>query len=183
MKNNKEYSVHELRTQISLLSQGVVGSDGRGLDGHCRSHQQRLMQALLSVGPELQTCPPEALPTLLEFLAPMVLDPVQECCITIEKIIKTAKLYCRQAIKLFEKNIYKYHSTPGKQRQDGSRESHIAQVVFDTKKEMSKAIYALSGTLNHAIAFKESFIMDKTKMFSALMFPPVEFPLEEFKIQ
>ncbi|KAF8950097.1 hypothetical protein BGZ52_003735, partial [Haplosporangium bisporale] len=125
----------------------------------------------------------------------------------------TAKLYCRQAIKLFEKNIYKYHSTPGKQRQDGSRESHIAQVVFDTKKEMSKAIYALSGTLNHAIAFKESFIMDKTdiflrtldtwraigktdaasikavfsgtrsetKMFSALMFPPVEFPLEEFK--
>ncbi|KAF9320931.1 hypothetical protein BG003_004213 [Podila horticola] len=111
----------------------------------------------------------------------MVLDPVQECCFTIEKIIKTAKLYCRQAIKLFEKNIYKYHSTPGKQRQDGSRESHIAQVVFDTKKEMSKAIYALSGTLNHAIAFKESFIMDKTKMFNPLMFPPVEFPLEEFK--
>ncbi|KAF9368545.1 hypothetical protein CPB97_004498, partial [Podila verticillata] len=127
--------------------------------------------------------------------------------------MQTAKLYCRQAIKLFEKNIYKYHSTPGKQRQDGSRESHIAQVVFDTKKEMSKAIYALSGTLNHAIAFKESFIMDKTdiflrtldtwraigktdaasvkavfsgtrsetKMFSALMFPPVEFPVEEFK--
>lgn len=28
---------------------------------------------------------------------------------------------------------------------------------------MSKAIYALSGTLNHAIAFKESFIMDKVK--------------------
>ncbi|KAG0087869.1 hypothetical protein BGZ92_006893 [Podila epicladia] len=139
------------------------------------------MQALLSVGPELQTCPPEALPTLLEFLDPMVLDPVQECCFTIEKIVKTAKLYCRQAIKLFEKNIYKYHSTPGKQRQDGSRESHIAQVVFDTKKEMSKAIYALSGTLNHAIAFKESFIMDKTKMFNPLMFPPVEFPLEEFK--
>lgn len=37
--------------------------------------------------------------------------------------------------------------------------------MFDTKKEMSKAIYALSGTLNHAIAFKESFIMDKVKRF------------------
>ncbi|KAG0349200.1 hypothetical protein BG004_000855 [Podila humilis] len=170
-------SLQVLQRQVALLSQGVAGSaDGRHFDvrGHNRSHQQRLMQALLSVGPELHSCPPEALPVLLEFLAPMVL---------------------------------------GKQRQDGSRESHIAQVVFETKKEMSKAIYALSGTLNHAIAFKESFIMDKTdiflrtldtwksigksdtgsikamfsgprsevKMFSALMFPPVEFPLEEFK--
>ncbi|KAF9431001.1 hypothetical protein BGZ94_000468, partial [Podila epigama] len=98
--------------------------------------------------PELQSCPPETQSLLLEFLGVM-----------------TAKLYCRQAIKLFEKSIYKYHATAGKQRQDGSRESYISQVVFDTKKEMCKAIYALSGTLNHAIAFKESFIMDKTDKF------------------
>jgi hypothetical protein len=37
----------------------------------------------------------------------------------------------------------------------------VAHSVFDTKKEKCKAIYALSGTLNHAIAFKESFILEK----------------------
>ncbi|KAG0057628.1 hypothetical protein BGZ83_007001 [Gryganskiella cystojenkinii] len=78
---------------------------------------------------------------------------------------------------------------------------------------MCKAIYALSGTLNLAIAFKENFILERTdvflkalhtwqesgrtdpatlrsifagptaetRRFSELMFPPVQFPLEEFK--
>ena len=31
------------------------------------------MQALVSIGPELQLCPPEVLPTAIEFLGPMVL--------------------------------------------------------------------------------------------------------------
>ncbi|KAF9984765.1 hypothetical protein BGZ75_003695 [Mortierella antarctica] len=91
--------------------------------------------------------------------------------------------------------------------------SQVAHAVFDTKKEMCKAIYALSGTLNHAIAFKETFILEKTDTFlkalstwrasrskdlaslkatfakpkaetshfSALMFPPVQFPQDDFK--
>ncbi|KAF9921635.1 hypothetical protein BGZ65_010200, partial [Modicella reniformis] len=74
----------------------------------------------------------------------------------------SAKLYCRQHIKIFEGAIQKYHSTSGKQNQDsGGEGSQVAQNVFDTKKEMCGAIYALSGTLNYAIAIKESFILDK----------------------
>ncbi|KAG0280142.1 hypothetical protein BGZ95_011139 [Linnemannia exigua] len=95
----------------------------------------------------------------------MVLGPVEECIATIENTVKTAKLYCRQAIKLYENAITKYHSTPGKQWHEGSVESQIAHSVFDTKKEKCKAIYALSGTLNHAIAFKESFILEKTDIY------------------
>ncbi|KAF9156142.1 hypothetical protein BG015_007040 [Linnemannia schmuckeri] len=139
-------------------------------------------------------------------------SPVEECIATIENTVKTAKLYCRQAIKLYENAITKYHSTPGKQWHEGSVESQVAHSVFDTKKEKCKAIYALSGTLNHAIAFKESFILEKTdiylralnswlssggkmsslesffaglstetRLFSALMFPPVHFPHDQFK--
>ncbi|KAI7821555.1 hypothetical protein BC939DRAFT_455518 [Gamsiella multidivaricata] len=95
----------------------------------------------------------------------------------------------------------------------GGESSQVAHTVFDTKKNMCKAIYALSGTLNHAIEFKEIFILEKTdafintlrswresgtrdvasiwnaferprketRRFSALMFPPVEFPEDEFK--
>ncbi|KAG0210298.1 hypothetical protein BGX28_009454 [Mortierella sp. GBA30] len=91
--------------------------------------------------------------------------------------------------------------------------SQVAHVVFDTKKEMCKAIYALSGTLNHAIAIKDTFIREKTDIFlntlntwrasgsndlgslraafakprsetrhfSSLMFPPVQFPQDEFE--
>ncbi|KAF9909913.1 hypothetical protein EC991_007716 [Linnemannia zychae] len=93
------------------------------------------------------------------------IGPVEECIATIENTVKTAKLYCRQAIKLYENAITKYHSTPGKQWHEGSVESQIAHSVFDTKKEKCKAIYALSGTLNHAIAFKESFILEKTDIY------------------
>ncbi|KAF9583097.1 hypothetical protein BGW38_010257, partial [Lunasporangiospora selenospora] len=39
--------------------------------------------------------------------------------------------------------------------------TQLAKTVVDTKKEMCKAMYALSGTLNHAIAYKESFILEK----------------------
>ncbi|KAF9190279.1 hypothetical protein BGZ50_000310 [Haplosporangium sp. Z 11] len=123
------------------------------------------MQALFSIGPDLQTCPAEALPTLLEYLGPMVLDPIEECCQTIEKTIQTAKLYCRQAMKLFENAIQKYHSTPGKQRKGGAGESQVAHSVFDTKKELCKAIYALSVTLNHAMILQETFIIEKTDIF------------------
>ncbi|KAG0379177.1 hypothetical protein BGX24_001467 [Mortierella sp. AD032] len=123
------------------------------------------MQALFSIGPDLQKCPPEALPVLLKYLHSMVLGPVEESITTIENTVKTAKLYCRQAIKLYENAITKYHSTPGKQWHEGSVESQIAHSVFDTKKEKCKAIYALSGTLNHAIAFKELFILEKTDIY------------------
>ncbi|KAI1288521.1 hypothetical protein EDD11_009978 [Mortierella claussenii] len=115
---------------------------------------------------------------------------------------------------MYESAIQNYHATPSKQRTDGSREPcTVAHFVFDTKKEMCKAIYALSGTLNHAIALKESFIIEKTdifirtlrawrgsgktdvasirsafekprletRRFSALMFPPVQFPQEKFE--
>ncbi|KAG0307790.1 hypothetical protein BGZ99_001358, partial [Dissophora globulifera] len=74
--------------------------------GNNWTHQQRLMQALFSIGPALLQCPPETLPIVLEALGPMVL----------------AKLYCRQAIKLYENAIQKYHSTPGKSKMDGSGE-------------------------------------------------------------
>ncbi|KAF9124230.1 hypothetical protein BGW39_008339 [Mortierella sp. 14UC] len=123
------------------------------------------MQALFSIGPDLQKCPAEALPTVLKYLHSMVLGPIEECIATIENTVKTAKLYCRQAIKLYENAITKYHSTPGKQWQEGSVESQISHSVFDTKKEKCKAIYALSGTLNHAIAFKELFILEKTDIY------------------
>ncbi|KAF9358786.1 hypothetical protein BGX26_000929 [Mortierella sp. AD094] len=33
------------------------------------------------------------------------------------------------------------------------------------KRELCKAIYALSGTLNHAIAFKESFVLERAHVF------------------
>lgn len=41
--------------------------------GNNWTHQQRLMQALFSIGPDLQKCPSEALPTLLKHLHSMVL--------------------------------------------------------------------------------------------------------------
>ncbi|KAF9096390.1 hypothetical protein BGX23_011464 [Mortierella sp. AD031] len=85
------------------------------------------MQALFSIGPDLQKCPPEALPTLLKFLHSIVLGPVDECIATIENTVKTAKLYCRQAIKLYENAITKYHSTPGKQWHEGSVETYFAR--------------------------------------------------------
>ncbi|ORZ04046.1 hypothetical protein BCR41DRAFT_206798 [Lobosporangium transversale] len=210
-------STTDLRAQIPLLAQGAArGADGSILEvrGNNWTHQQRLMQALFSIGPELQKCQPQALPTILEQLAPMVLDPVQECCLTIEKTIKSTKLYYRQAIKLYENAIQKYHAMPRKHRMNSAREPcPEAHLVFETKKEMCKALYALSGTLNHAIAFKESFILEKTDVFiralnawyasgktdtasiksvfekprletyrfSAQMFPPLNFPHEEFE--
>lgn len=206
-------SVDDLQGQIALLAQGAArGADGSILEvrGNNWTHQQRLMQALFSIGPELQKCPPESLPAILDFLGPIVLDPIQDAFLTIEKTIKSAKIYCRQAIKLFENAIQKYHSTPGKHKMDSGGE--VAHAVLDTKKEKCKAIYALSATLNHAIAFKESYILEKTDIFktalnkwrssgsvdtasvqkvfkplretprfSALMFPPIQFPQDEFK--
>ncbi|KAG0259985.1 hypothetical protein BG011_002205 [Mortierella polycephala] len=101
-------------------------------------------------------------------------DPIEECCQTIEKTVKSAKLYCRQAMKLFENAIEKYHSTPGKQRTDGAGESHVAHSVFDSKKKLCKAIYALSITLNHAMALQETFIIEKeyfARFCQSLMLP------------
>jgi len=54
-----------LRTIYRPLNQPVRGNNW--------THQQRLMQALFSIGPELQKCPPEVLPAILEFMGPMVL--------------------------------------------------------------------------------------------------------------
>ncbi|KAF9934878.1 hypothetical protein FBU30_010145 [Linnemannia zychae] len=125
-------SLNDLELQISVLAQGAArGADGSILEvvrGNNWTHQQRLMQALFSIGPDLQKCPLEAIPSLLKYLHSMVLYPVEECIATIENTIK----------------------------------SQIAHSVFDTKKEKCKAIYALCGTLNHAIALKESFILEKT---------------------
>lgn len=51
---------------LTMLSTTVVR-------GNNWTHQQRLMQALFSIGPDLQKCPSEALPTLLKYLHSMVL--------------------------------------------------------------------------------------------------------------
>ncbi|KAG0223407.1 hypothetical protein BGW41_005597 [Actinomortierella wolfii] len=118
------------------------------------------MQALYGVGVELQECPDESLPDILAYLVPMITEPVQEFCDTIAKIVKSAKLYCRQTVSLHENSLQKYYGTPGK-RLDPSRDNQLATTAFETKKEMCKAIYALSATLNNAIMIKESFIIEK----------------------
>ncbi|KAG0264334.1 hypothetical protein DFQ27_001276 [Actinomortierella ambigua] len=59
--------------------------------------------------------------------------------------------------------------------------NQLAASAFETKKEMCKAIYALSATLNHAIVIKESFIIEKVQKYASLMFPPVQFPQDDFK--
>ncbi|KAF9977158.1 hypothetical protein BGZ73_006829 [Actinomortierella ambigua] len=136
------------------------------------------MQALYSVGVELQECPDESLPDVLAYLAPMITEPVHEFCETIARITK----------------------------------NQLATSAFETKKEMCKAIYALSATLNHAIVVKESFIIEKTETFlkafrtwrtscnpnrnipsafagpakevrkyASHMFPPVHVPQDDFK--
>ncbi|KAF9382102.1 hypothetical protein BGX21_001929 [Mortierella sp. AD011] len=66
--------------------------------------------------------------------------------------------------RLHDESIYTYHSTPGKTSM-GDEISPIAKNLFDRKRELCKAIYALCGTLNHAIALKESFVLERVHIF------------------
>ncbi|KAF9116060.1 hypothetical protein BGX27_005089 [Mortierella sp. AM989] len=164
-------SLESLQSQVLQLTQGTTRDiDGNMVQGTW-THQQRLMQALYSIGSNIQICPPETLPILLELLKSMVLDPIQECCQTIAKTILSAKLFYRQAISLYDESINKYHSMTGKKNMSSGGEiCQTARKLLDRKKELCKAIYALSGTLNSAIAFKESFILEKASLETAHIF-------------